>query len=155
MYMSKKFFTENEIKNDPNTFVYDPYENSENVVNLPNVPELLNQIIYILEYMNTDNIIKLKSENFEEYTQHMETKYFEFSNRYFGLFQKLISGEDITPLVSMLGAIENVKSGQISIEQAEESLGDMLAEEYIYPHLTKKQKKDIKNTLNNELKKKK
>ena len=118
--------------------VFDPsggLENGVAPINLPNVNEILDKIVEILEYMGKDEIIKLKQEDDGEYSKHMEEKFPAFSFRYFSLFQKVISGDNLTHLFSMLGAIERIKKGELTAEEAEKNLGEELAEEYIYPNV--------------------
>ena len=121
--------------------VYDPSEGIENVAdpvaNLPNVGSVLDDVGNILEYMCKDEIQELKNNDVSEYTNHMEEKFPAFSFKYYSLFRQIIEGEDITPLFSMLGAIERVKQGQISLDDAEKNLGEELAEQYLYPHVPK------------------
>lgn len=121
--------------------VYDPSQGAENVAdpiaNLPDVKELLNNVEKILEVMCEDEMINLKNEDENDYNKAMEERFPAFSFRYFALFQQIISGSDLTHLFSMLGAIERVKKGELSLETAEKNLGEELAEEYIYPHIGK------------------
>lgn len=149
--LDKHIVSEDRIKNDPNAIVYDPFGDAS--PNLPDVGNVLDKVMEILEYMLDDSIKKMKSSNINEYNSHMENKFSEFSNRYYGLFQKIISGEDITPLLSMLASIDKVKSGSATLETVEEQLGEELANKYIYPNLTNDQKKKIKNTIKDQLKK--
>ena len=131
-------------------FVYDPSGGLEGLPapNLPDVGDVLSNVEAVLEYMCNDELIELKNKDEDEFDRHMEEKFPAFSFRYYALFKKIISGEDITPLFSMLGGIERIKKGDITIEEVEKDLGEELAEEYIYPHLNK-------NTLNGIGKKKK
>jgi len=141
--------TEEEIKKNKNAIIYDPTGGNE-TPNLPDVALLLSQVEEILDYMvKTEELKELKKDN-SEYEKHMEDKFPFFSSRYFGIFRKLINGEDITPLLTMCKSINEIKSGNITMEQAEKQLGEGLAEKYIYPNLTKEQKKKIKDTLKNE-----
>jgi hypothetical protein len=123
------YATEDEIKNNPNAIVYDPYENS--TPSLPDVPTVLGQVEDILKYMVTDDMMKLRKDNFEEFEQHMEQKFSEFSDRYYALFQKLLSGEDISPLMDMFATIEKIKSGKVTMEKGEEQLGKKLYDKFV------------------------
>lgn len=116
----------------------------ENQVNLPNVEEILDTIIKIYEVMDTDEIKTVRKENKAQYEIKMEELFPAFSFRYYAVFRKVISGEDITPLMRMFDEINNVKSGKKTIEQAEQQLGQNLAEQYIYPKLNRKQKRKMK-----------
>ncbi len=121
--------------------IYDPSAGAETiadpVANLPDVDDILGSIEKILEYMCKDDIIKLKEEDAGGYIDHMEKKFPAFSFRYFSLFQHIIEGEDLTHLFSMLGAIERVKKGETTLDDAEKDLGEELAQKYVYPHIGK------------------
>jgi hypothetical protein len=124
-------------------FVYDPtggLDNDEPVVNLVDVGDILGNVEKILEYMCRDEIIALKNQEDGEYGHHMEEQFPEFSFRYYTLFQTIINGEDLANLFSMLGAIERIKQGKISIEDAEKNLGNQLASQYV-KNKTKQNKK--------------
>jgi len=148
----QQFISEEEIKKNPNAIIYDPF-NEHAAPNLPNVPEVLDQIIEILEYMSQDNIKKMKNTDPNGYEMHMETKFEKFADRYYGLFKKVSSGDDLTPLLSMLEAIEKIKAGKITMEDAEANLGDELAERFVYPKLSKNQSNEIRNSVKNSRKK--
>jgi hypothetical protein len=124
--------TEDQIKNNENAIVYDVPEGEANIENLPDVKILLKKVTEILEYMCTDEMIALKNEDTGEYNKQMEEKFSVFSNRYYSIFHKLLSGEDLTPLFSMLAAIEKVKNGEVTMETAEKQLGNILAKKYIH-----------------------
>jgi len=105
--------------------------------NIPDVNKLLDQILEIIDYMSNDEMLKLRKEDNEKFMDHMEKKYFDFSLRYYAVFMKLLSGEDIMPLFRMLAELDNVKSGKKSLENVEKELGEELANTYIYPKLNK------------------
>ncbi len=118
--------------------------------NLPNVDELLDGIIQILQYMCTDEMKKLKDDDEGEYKRHMEEKFPDFSFRYYATFQKVISGDDLTHLFNMIGAMKSAESGRMSFEQAEKSTFETLKREYIYPKFP-----NSRPTKNNKKKRKK
>jgi hypothetical protein len=128
---------ENEIDpNDKHTLRLD-YDDE---VNLPNVELLSNKILDILTYMATDEMCEMRKTNEDGFREHMETKYTEFADRYYSVYQKLMSGEDITPLFSMLARIERVTSGRSTIEKEEEELGTELANKYVMPAINQSNK---------------
>jgi hypothetical protein len=122
-------------------FVYDIEGERSSQSELPNVHDLLNDVIKILEYMNTPEMQNLKKTEEAQYKLLMEQKFPEFSFRYYSLFQKLITGEDITPLLGMFAQIEKVKTGKITLDEAEKKVGESLATQYVYPSLNKNKKK--------------
>ena len=125
---SKTIVTEDEMKKMKNGLVYDM---GDLTPNLPDIPLLLSQIEEILEYMYDDNILDLKKNNNSKFRQCMEDKFSNFSSRYYGIFDKLLSGGDLTHLYSMFTEIERIKKGEVSLEDAEQVLGEELAKDYI------------------------
>ena len=135
------------IKSNQKTeFVMDP-EMGENTlvynvdgggINLANVDYILDNVTKILEYMTTDEVISLKYKDVNQYEEMMEEKFADFSFKYYAVFKKVITGEDITPLFKMLAAIESVQRGDTTLENVEKKLGEDLAHQYIYPKLNKK-----------------
>lgn len=115
----------------------------QNPVNLPNVEDMLDTIIKIYEIMDTEDMKTLKKDNVVQYETKMEELFPAFSFRYYAVFRKVISGEDITPLMHMFSEINNIKAGNKTIEQAEEQLGQNLAEKYVYPKLNRKQRRQM------------
>jgi hypothetical protein len=115
-------------------FVYDP-SSAEPVSadNLPDAPELIDKVIEILTVMTEPEMKDLMKENFQEYESAMERRFPEFADRYYSMFKKVISGEDLTKLMYMLNIIGRVKKGYITMEDAEKRVGNMLADEYLNP----------------------
>lgn len=107
------------------------YDNSENEQNLANVDYILTNIIPVLEYMKEPHMKELKKENIEEYKEQLEEKFKPFSDEYFSVFQKVISGDDLSPLLQMLAMINKIKSNECTLNQAEEIVGIELMKNFI------------------------
>lgn len=120
-------------------YVYDPSD-IDGSPSFPDVPQLLDNVNDILEYMCTPDMQKLRKDDKEGFQIHMEQAYPDFSFRYYNLFVMLLSGQDISPLLTMLGAIERVKTGDITMEAAEQYVGTALANKYVFPKLNKDKK---------------
>ncbi len=130
--------TEEGLQNAKPGYMYDPgliEDDDEATANLPEINVLLAQVIKILDYMSQNEIKQMRKDNEPAYQSHMEQQFPNFSMRYYGVFQKLISGEDLNPLFQMMGQIERVKRGEISLSEAEKEVGESLAEKYVYPHV--------------------
>jgi len=145
-------FSEEQIMNDPNAIIYDPsggdnYEDTTGM--LPDVNDINNEIIEMLEYACSDDIIKMKKKSHTEYANHMRTQFHDFSERYYGVFEMLIAGDcdSIDPLIHMLGAINEINKGNSTLKQAEESIGDELNEKYIYKNMSETEKTKVKKTI--------
>lgn len=122
-------------------YVYD-MDNSDEPPSFPDVPELLDNVNNVLEYMCTSEVKELRKGDKECFQAHMEQRFPDFSFKHYNLFVKLLSGEDISPLLTMLGVIQKVKSGELSMEDAERYVGEGLAKKYVLPKLDKKNKKN-------------
>ena len=118
-------------------YVYDP-QGSE-APSFPNVPQLLDDVSSILQCMCTPEMVELKKKDKNQFQIQMEQQFPDFSVRYYTLFLKLLSGDDISPLMTMLVAIEKVNSGKLTAEEAEQGIGESLARKYVLPKLNKKQ----------------
>jgi hypothetical protein len=110
--------------------IYDPGSGEPNLVD---VDFMLNLVAQALEIMCQDDMIKLKKENNAQFEEEMEQKCPEFALRYYAVFKKVISGDDISPLFQMLTEIEMIHKGDKSLEQVEKELGEQYAAKYIYP----------------------
>lgn len=95
--------------------------------------ELTDKIIEVLEYMNLENIKRLRKTNYEEFRKHIITKYSDFE--YFSILKLLIDNEgvDINKLIDMIKMANDIRQNNISQEDANEILKEDLANEYIYP----------------------
>jgi hypothetical protein len=120
----KKIVTESELKNTQG-IMYD-FGDDEPITKLPDANEILDEIIKILECMNTEEMKLLRESNKELFEQLMEEKFPDFSYKYLAVFQMILSGEDITPLFKMLDVISQVNSGKSTVEQGEKDVGKYL-----------------------------
>lgn len=127
--MNRKLVTEEDLQNVENPLIYDM---GDMTPSLPDSDEVLRNVVEILDFMCTDEMIELKYKSVDEFEKYMEEKFSDFADKYFAIFSKLISGEDITILLKMLAAIKQVNTGQRSLEEVEKELGEELAASYIH-----------------------
>lgn len=120
----KKIISGNQIDTS-NGIVYD-FDDENPSGNVGNVDQILDQVINILENMNTSEMKTLRETNYPLFEQTMEDKYKDFSYNYYSVFKMVISGEDITPLFKMLEVLSSVKSGKRSFEDGEKDVGKYL-----------------------------
>lgn len=113
-----------------NGIVFNPADGTPNLVN-PN--KMFTDITNILEAALQPDVAALKDDEPEEYEKILEEKFPEFAMHYYATFKKVISGEDIQPLLQMLAQIEKIRSGQRTLEAVEEEFNEDLREKYIYP----------------------
>ena len=96
-----------------------------------NIKKLLDDVASILEFISTDELMKLKDRSFREYQDKIEDKFPKFSERYYSIFMKLIRGEDINTLMVMLSIMAKIKEGLITYKEGEIEMGKILAEKYV------------------------
>ena len=145
---SRKIIDESQI--DPSEgIIYDHFEDrSEDT--LPNAEEILDQVIQVLEYINTDELKQLKKTNELLYEQTIEIKFPEFTDRYYSVFKMLISGNDISPLFMMLEAISKVNHKVRSLDDVEQDIGKEL-NKFLPEGLLEKLARDEEERLRNDL----
>lgn len=121
-----KIVNENEV--DPEKGMVLDYGQDEEIIpeNLPDADEIMDNVILILECMNTEEMKKLRSENNDAFIATMENKFESFAERYYSVFRIILSGKDITPLFEMLRVIKKMKSGSMSVERGENQIGSSL-----------------------------
>lgn len=121
-----KIVNENEV--DPEKGVVLDYGQDEEIIpeNLPDADEIMDNVILILECMNTEEMKNLRSENNDVFVTTMENKFESFAERYYSVFRMILSGKDISPLFEMLRVIKKMKSGSMSVERGENQIGSSL-----------------------------
>lgn len=119
-----KIVTEDEIRKSGG-IIYDPTKNIDETdeSTLPDVNELLNTVNDILEMMCTDEMIALKETDAGEYNYQLETKFPEFTSKYFSLFQQITSGADLTYMFKMFASMDKVNKGESTLDDVEKQLG--------------------------------
>lgn len=100
-------------------------------VNMVDPDMIVNNVLAILQYMGEPEIKLMKKKDPIGYERHMEKKFPEFSVEFLWLFKKVISGEDISPLYTMLQQIKLIKSGKKSFETAENTVVKNLCNKFV------------------------
>lgn len=100
-------------------------------VNMVDPDMIVDNVLQILKYMQEPKIVKLKNNNYAQYERRMQDKFPTFSDDFFFIFKKVISGEDITPLYGMLCQIKLIKEGKKEFENAENSVIKGLCDKYV------------------------
>jgi len=128
--------------------IYDPAKwgkDGSDTNNFIDAAKLSDQIIDIYTYMLQDSTKLLRKQmNNDAFEDHMTAIYKEFSNAYYALFKKIISGEDIGPLMMMLREIDKCNNGKSSTHDAEKNVGKSLKNKYL-PNLENNNKAAKKN----------
>lgn len=120
---NQSIVTEDDIKKQQG-MVYD-FGDEEKLTaeGLPNAENLLDQVIKILEAMDTPEMKVLRDTNQDSFEQVMESRFENFAFQYYSVFKMILSGEDITPLFEMLKVISQVNHGEKSFEDGERDVG--------------------------------
>lgn len=104
---------------------------------IPDLEELLKNIIEMVKYTSTDEMINMEKENPIVYEQHLDEKFEYISSRYYGIFKLLLVREEreenLGKLIDMFTKLKDVKNGRISIQDADKQYQESLNQEYIYP----------------------
>ena len=122
---------------------------------LPDSETILKQIEKIMEFMCKDELLQIRNKDRKSYESVVRDKFKSFYDRYPGIFDMIIKGQKLDMLMEMLKQIDLVKNNKITMTNAEDTLRDKLADEFIYPNLSKKQIKEIKKTIKKNKKNKK
>jgi hypothetical protein len=112
---------------------------------IPNVLKLSEDVISVLEFIDEHNLKECSS---AEALDKIEHQFPEFVDRYYSLTNILLSGENIDKLIQMLQILHSVEKQNISVEDAVDTIHSNLAEEYVMPKLSNKQKKKLKKHKN-------
>ena len=106
--------------------------NSENSFNIDNIKlhvDLINKLINKLELGG-------KTEAFD-FELEIMTTYPEFYDRHPFLVKKLCKRDDISMLYKMFENLNEIESGNKTLDNVELNLGEDLAQSYLYPCLKK------------------
>ena len=119
----QKIVSEDEMKKE-NAFVYDFGDDDKlTAEGLPNADDVLDQVIKILEAMDTPEMKLLRDTNQDTFEQIMEERFENFAFQYYSVFKMILSGEDISPLFQMLKVISKINKGEKSFEDGERDVG--------------------------------
>ena len=129
MGSNQNIVSEDQMRSDKNAKVFELDEDSE--YSFPDAQVLMNSVIEIMTYATKPELKQLRNTDKNQYFIEMEKKFPDFSMRYYGLFMKVINGEDITPLLDMMIQIDKINKGKISIKKAEENVGMGLYNKFV------------------------
>lgn len=110
---------------------------------IPDLENLLNQVIEFVQYINTDEMQKLEVTNNIAFEQHLDSKFEDFSTNYYNIFKLLLDRdkreENLCRLIDMFKELKRVKMGAIDIDYADKQYKEELNKEFIYPKYGGKQ----------------
>ena len=100
-----------------------------NVDDLPNPNEILTYV----------TMIKKDMKNMK--TKDLDIKYQDFKNKYTNIYKSIIKNEDLSTLFDMLKLLQQVKTKNVSLDNANKYIGETMANRYIPEHILKDKKK--------------
>ena len=117
--------------------------NTMNPLNISNIDDLLDQIIKFMEYINRDDVVAYKKKfTATEYEDYLMSKFPKFTGRYYFLFRKLISGEDISMLFKMLTTMKKIEKSPTKANKEEKEFLTLLDDTYDIPAELRKSIRD-------------
>ena len=123
--------TDQKIMENPdmkNGIVYDCGEEDITEATLSVAMNVADETIKVLEFMNTTDMITLRKVNMGLFEQTMEDKFPEFLMKQYAVYQMLLSGENIQPMLVMLKTIDNINNHKQSLEEGEKNVGSCLSQ---------------------------
>lgn len=105
---------------------------SENA-SVPNLNNLTLDIINVLTYINSDEMIELSNKDKKAFHDHVEAKFPAFSSKFYGLFDTLLDNKttDIQPLIEMLTTFKSTSDNKLDSDF--EDYRESMASKFIYP----------------------
>jgi hypothetical protein len=99
------------------------------------VAEMRKQITTIQERMT--NMKEMGITDPFDYEMDILTNLPDFYKDHPFIVKKIVSGNDLGYLYKMLDSLEQVQAGNTSLSNTELTLGEELAEKFLYPHIKK------------------
>jgi phage tail tube protein FII len=96
-----------------------------------NFKKLINRYVKLIQSkMSTDDMMFLKKFHPDEYENKMSEFVPEFKNTYYRLFKMIISGTDLSILDLFLNGIDNIETGEKTLNEVRNDLGQVLHDKY-------------------------
>jgi hypothetical protein len=101
--------------------------------------------VLIQKMIDTEQCKQLEKEDLDQYRQMLHSLFPTFATDYPSLFKQIIFRRDLSMLEVMLKKIEDLQAGSISEKEITTTIGESLAEKYIYPVFGKPESSTEKN----------
>lgn len=125
---------------------------------IPDIEQLLDHVISMLEYMNTDEMKQLEDSDPDAFEKHLDIKFSEFTYRYYAVFKLLLDKvnrkDNVARLIQLFEKLNKIKNNEASMDDAYEEYTEGLNSRYIYPKFGGKQNFEKKMTENHNKTKK-
>jgi len=103
---------------------------------IPDIDQLLDHVISMLEYIKTDEMQLLENTDPDAFEQHLDTKFSDFTYRYYAVFKLLLDKENrkdnVARLIQLFEKLNKIKNNETSMDDAYEEYTEGLNSRYIY-----------------------
>ena len=153
--MELKLVQDNQI---PNGYVPEERKLDKNAI--PDLEKLLDTVLNLVRYINTDKMQKFENDNPTEFEYHLKKKFESLNDRYESIFKLLLDKnkreDNLAKLIDMFSKLNKIKSGELDIKKESEQFEEEQREEYVYPNFGGKEGyaeycKNNNNNQNNKL----
>jgi hypothetical protein len=135
--IDNQLFTESDMQADNGAMVYQEDMTVDAIPDLNNMMEL---IIELIEFMNTPEMIIKKRQNKQEYEDII---FFKYRDSYMPrqIMDLLVEDpvNNLAKIISMFETLAKIKAGEASMEKEYEKFTEEVNEEYLYPSFGGKQ----------------
>lgn len=108
-----------------------------NINAIPNIDELMETVLSVLTYMNTEQMQFMEQADNIGFERHLEEKYSAFHEKHYGIFKLLMDrenrAENVARLIEMFTILHEVKSGKKDLQEADKAYQEELNQKFIYP----------------------
>jgi hypothetical protein len=112
-----------------NTGLKDFFDNTE--TKLLDIADISSKITEIMIYKNQSDIKKLYNDNPDKYIMHMESQFQDFANTTYGLFRKIISGDNLDFIKEIFAAMENINEVDDNFDDIDKKFQKKLADNFV------------------------
>lgn len=104
---------------------------------IPDVEQLLDHVISMLEYMDTDDMKNLEETDPDAFEKHLDAKFCNFTYRYYAVFKLLLDKqnrkENVARMINLFQKLNQIKNNETTMDDAYEEYTEGLNNKYIYP----------------------
>lgn len=127
---------------------FEPKDNSQTgngkTAVLPDLEKLLDRVLELLQYINTEEMKDLESKDPAAFETHLDLKFEDISMKYYSVFRLVIDKENreenIFRLIEIFSTLKKVKAGDLDIDRADEDFRENMNQEFIYSKYGGKEK---------------
>lgn len=111
---------------------------------IPDLEQLLDSVIEILQYMTTEEMKQLEDTDPDAFEKHLDAKFCNFTYRYYAVFRLLLDKQNrkdnVARLIELFSKLNHIKNNETTMDDAYEEYTEGLNSRYIYPQFGGKEK---------------